>query len=120
MVATSCEDRNLRIFIIADAVNGNKHAANPKTKISITKTPTGVAFGNSNEEIVASTSGLLGNANLGMYTKKGGSEPAWEIEDCLNNKPVLSGGLASGYRSMSVGRETLPGHPVIVAAAGGE
>lgn len=100
---------------LQDAVSSPKHSSSPKVKIELTKTPTGVAFGNNNEELVVATSGLLGQASLGMYTRKGGSQPLWELKDCLEKKPALPGGLASGYRESNMG-----GHPLAVMAAGGK
>lgn len=119
-VATTCEDRVLRTFALHEAVKGPKHSSNPRVKKNLAKTPTGVAFGADDDELVVSTAGLLGHADLAMYANKTGQqgrwEEAWELADCLDRKQILPGGLSSGCNDAGG-----PGRaqPMILMAAGG-
>jgi hypothetical protein len=103
-----------------EAVKGPKHSSNPRVKKNLAKTPTGVAFGADDDELVVSTAGLLGHANLAMYANKTGQqgrwEEAWELADCLDRKQILPGGLSSGC---NVGGGPGRAQPMILMAAGG-
>eukprot|EP00951_Prasinocladus_malaysianus_P041294 scaffold485621_cov38-Prasinocladus_malaysianus.AAC.1 len=128
-IATSCEDRVLRTFApnasctaLQDAVRGPKHTSNPRLKKNLFKTPTGVAFGSGSEEIIVSCSGLLGHASLTLFTQtsgKAGAEEVWELPDCLQKKPSMSGGLVYGLREFSGPGKASKGQSVILMAAGG-
>mmetsp|Transcript_22675 Transcript_22675/g.62967 ORF Transcript_22675/g.62967 Transcript_22675/m.62967 type:complete len:476 (-) Transcript_22675:80-1507(-) len=121
LVATTCEDRVLRTFALDTAVRGPKHTSSPILKINLPKTPMGVSFGSSSDQLIVCTAGLLGHANLAMYTKAGGAEPVWELADCLSKKMVLAGGLASGYKLVQGPSASAPtsAFPIIAMGAGG-
>jgi len=115
LIATSCDDRFIRIFSIEAAIRAPKCSAPPQTRRALPKDPVGVAFGRSGDEVVAATSGLLGHAGLSMYSGRS-AEPAWEAPDCLDKKQALPGGFAVGYRGLG---EAKAPEPLCVLAAGG-